>query len=84
MNGTATLDEADKDPDAYCQILGKSFTVDELPEWVFNAEGWPTCTAFVQMGETIPAPCCERTIDLFNNQLPPEPEMPESEGGEAD
>ena len=65
MNGSLTIDEADKDPDAYCEVLGRSFREDAIPEWLFSLEGWPTCTAFVAMGEKIPPPRCDHTADMF-------------------
>lgn len=65
MNGSATVEDADKDPDLYCRILSQSFAVDELPEWVHDANGIPTCTAFVPVGDPIPAPRCENTMEMF-------------------
>lgn len=55
MNGTATIEEADGDMTMLCEILGRSFREDELAEWKFGPDGWPMCTAFVPMGEKIPA-----------------------------
>jgi len=65
MNGSASMDDAWHNPDLYCSILSQSFAVDELPEWKFNAEGWPTCTAFVPKGEKLPTPRCRETPDMF-------------------
>lgn len=65
MNGTATVEEADGDMTMLCEILGRSFREDELAEWKFGPDGWPMCTAFVPMGEKIPAPRCEHTADMF-------------------
>lgn len=65
MNGSATIEDADRVPDLYCSILSQSFSVDELPEWKFNGDGWPTCTAFVPMGDKLPAERCQNTPDMF-------------------
>lgn len=65
MSGQATVEDADKDPDLYCEILNRSFRSDEpLPEWTYGADGQPCCTKFVPLGQ--PVPCrCEHTAELF-------------------
>lgn len=66
MSGQATVDDADKDPDLYCEILGRSFCSDEpLPEWVYGPDGQPCCTQFVALGSAIPSRC-DHTLDMFN------------------
>ena len=67
MNGSASIDEADRDPSLYCSILSKSFSVKQLPEWKYDDEGNPMCTAFVPVGDEVPQPRCTRTIDLFES-----------------
>lgn len=76
MNGSATIDEADHDPDLYCEILNRSFRSDEpLPEWTYGADGQPCCTQFVPKGTAATARC-EHTADLFAN-TPAKPEAPQ-------
>jgi hypothetical protein len=65
MNGSATVEQADCDPDLYCKILSNSFCVAELPEWRYGDDGQPCCTAFVPKGEKLPTPRCEHTADMF-------------------
>lgn len=64
MNGTATDEDADKDPSLYCEILGASFRDGGAKEWVHNEKGWPCCTAFVDKNDPIPTPRCEHTMEL--------------------
>lgn len=64
MNGTCHAEGRDPGDDDWCPILVASFR-GEAKEWVFDAEGMPTCTAFVPMGEPIPAPRCDKTVDMF-------------------
>lgn len=66
MNGSATVEDADRDPDLYCEILSRSFREDELAEWKFGPDGWPMCTAFVPKGDPIPLPRCAHTADMFD------------------
>jgi len=37
------------------------------PEWKFDPDGWPMCTAFVPMGDKIQARC-EHTADMFGGE----------------
>lgn len=74
MNGSANIDEADHDPDLYCEILNRSFRSDEpLPEWTYGADSQPCCTQFVPKG-TAATVRCEHTADLFAN-APAQPEI---------
>jgi hypothetical protein len=65
MNGTATQEDADRDPSLYCEILNQSFCDGGAKEWQFDKNGDPCCTAFVPMGETVPPPRDDKTIDMF-------------------
>lgn len=65
MNGSATVEEADCNPDLYCEILNRSFREPYIEEWKFGPDGWPMCTAFVPKGDKLPTPRCEHTSDLF-------------------
>ena len=69
MNGTATVDDADRDPSLYCEILNRSFRSDEdLPEWTHSDDGQPKCTKFAPMrppGEPDPVERCAHTADMF-------------------
>lgn len=56
MNGDATQEQADADPSLYCEILGRSFCADSIPEWVHGDDGQPKCTAFVPKGQAVPLP----------------------------
>lgn len=65
MSGQATVEDADKDPSLYCEILGRSFRDSEpLPEWTIGEDGQPKCTQFVPLGQPIPYRC-ENTPDMF-------------------
>lgn len=65
MNGTVEQDGPGFDPETdYCQILNASFR-SEAVEWIFDANGMPSCTAFTPMDQPIPAPRCEHTPDMF-------------------
>lgn len=60
----------ERDRDQACAIVAAAFAYDvEDPEyprqWRLNAHGSPECTAFVPEGEPVPAPRCDRTLDLF-------------------
>lgn len=61
MNGTVW--EEDAGDDDYCPILTASFCGEAKP-WVYGADGQPTCTQFVRIGEPLTARC-EHTADLF-------------------
>lgn len=65
MNGSATVEDADKDPGLYCRILNDSFHSEGVAEWVYGADGQPCCTAFVPKGQPLPTPRCEHTADMF-------------------
>lgn len=67
QNGTKPMSECQ--PEDFCQIIGKTMFMDvddpDYPkEWVEDGDG-PRCTAFVVMGEAIPATPCQNTDDLF-------------------
>lgn len=54
-----------------CQILGRTYHFDiddpEYPtEWIRDETG-PKCTAFIPLGDPLPTPRCEKTIDMFQN-----------------
>ena len=67
MNGEATQEQADADPDLYCEILNRSFRSDEpLPEWVIDEDGQPKCTQFIPVGQAVPARD-PLTIDMFGD-----------------
>ena len=69
MNGQATVEETDKDPSLYCEILNRSFRSDEpLPEWRYGDDGQPRCTEFVPVGQPVPEPRCTHTSDLFDGK----------------
>ena len=61
MNGSVW--EADAGDDDYCPILGASFR-GEATQWVHGADGQPTCTQFIPVGEPL-RNRCEFTPDLF-------------------
>jgi len=65
MNGSASTEEADKDPSVFCDILSRSYLESEIPEWRLYNNDSPFCTAFVPMGDLIPTQRCSRTLDLF-------------------
>lgn len=57
------------DDDQKCDIVFRSMTYNkdepEYPnEWRIQ-NGRPVCTAFVPLGESIPWPRCENTVDMF-------------------
>ena len=58
------------DEDGYCDIQIRSFWSDigepDYPaEWVFDAEGYPTCTAFTL--EDPQPQRCDKTLDMFDH-----------------
>ncbi len=65
MNGTVYREGREENDDDWCEILGRSFRDDPLPEWTYGEDGQPKCTSFVPMGKTPPEPRCEHTADLF-------------------
>ena len=68
MSGQATTEDADADPSLYCEILGRSFRDEPLPEWTYGEDGQPKCTAFVPVG-TIPSNRDEFTVDMFTDAV---------------
>lgn len=57
-------------PEELCEIIGGTQLYElsdpEYPkEWIYNAEGVPTCTAFVCLEKDIPERC-EHTEDMFS------------------
>lgn len=76
MNGTATMEEADQNPELYCSILNCSYRDDPLPEWTYGADGQPCCTEFVpkrERGAPELPERCPNTLDMFAAALLPEP-----------
>lgn len=66
----AGMEPLDFDASA-CLIVGATFayTIEDAhypKEWQYAQNGQPCCTAFVPVGEAIPAPRCDRTGDLFD------------------
>lgn len=60
----------DCDDSERCEIIGRTMAHDvddpEYPvEWHYDDNGLPTCSAFVEAGETIPQPRCTATMELF-------------------
>lgn len=60
----------DCDDNERCDIIGDTFaySVDDprYPDaWQYGPDGQPRCTAFVEAGQPIPEPKCERTRDMF-------------------
>jgi hypothetical protein len=72
MNGEATVEQADVDDTLYCSILSNSFLDGGVAEWIFDAKGMPTCTAFVPKGDSLPVPRCPHTAELPGIEPPPE------------
>ena len=65
----STVESAkNQDPSLYCEILGRSFSEDTIPEWVHGADGQPCCTQFVPKGQPLPTPRCEHTADMFDTR----------------
>jgi len=72
MSGQATVEDADKDPSLYCEILNRSFRSDEpLAEWTYGDDGQPKCTQFERFVEPRegeqPSQVVrdDRTVDMF-------------------
>lgn len=62
--------QCERDINEDCDILARTFafkvTDKEYPvEWCYGPDGQPQCTAFIYLGDRIPAPRCTRTIDMF-------------------
>jgi len=69
MREGSDLDQCDDNE--RCEIIGNSMAFDindpEYPiEWQYGKDGQPCCTAFIPAGESIPAPRCAHTQDLFS------------------
>lgn len=65
MNGEATQEQADQDDSLLCEIIGRSFCHDAIPEWVYGDDGQPKCTQFVPQGQAVPHRC-PLTQDMFD------------------
>ena len=65
MNGTVYREGREENDDDWCEILGRSFREDAIPEWVYGADGQPKCTQFVPMGQPV-TQRCEHTADMFD------------------
>lgn len=68
MREGADFDECDDDE--RCDLIANTMCYDveddEYPkEWTYGNDGQPCCTAFVPVGEQIPPPRDELTIDMF-------------------
>jgi len=53
-----------------CRIIADTFAYDvsdpNYPkEWIHDSRGFPSCTAFIPLGEAIPLQRCTRTLDMF-------------------
>lgn len=62
--------ECERDKDESCEILAATLrlSVDEPAypaEWTFDEVGLPQCSAFVPLGEPLPATRCPATVDMF-------------------
>lgn len=79
MNGTVHREGREENDDDWCEILGRSFREDAIPEWVYGEDGQPKCTQFVPMDAPIPTPRCPNTPDLFEQSV----EVSELHGPEA-
>lgn len=71
MSSGEDFDECDDNE--VCGIIALTFSHNvndpEYPsEWQYDKQGQPCCTAFVEVGKTIPEPRCERTADLFGEE----------------
>ena len=64
MNGTVYREGREETHSDWCEILGRSFRDEPLPEWVYGKDGQPCCTQFVAMGQT-ETQRCEHTGDMF-------------------
>lgn len=65
MNGTVYREGREETDEDWCEILGRSFREDAIPEWVYGADGQPCCTQFVPMEQEVTARC-EHTADMFD------------------
>jgi hypothetical protein len=67
MNGTARREGREENDEDWCEILGRSFREDAIPEWIYGEDGQPKCTQFVPMGSPMPVPRCPNTKDMFED-----------------
>ena len=65
MNGTCWREGRDPGDGDWCEILGRSFRDEPLPEWVYGEDGQPKCLMFTPVGNPLAPPRCEHTADLF-------------------
>jgi hypothetical protein len=71
MNSGKPIDECDDNEK--CALITNSMAFNpgdaEYPqEWQYDKDGVPCCTAFVPVGQPIPKPRCERTLDMFEEK----------------
>lgn len=57
-------DYDDCEPHEVCPIIAASF-LGEAHEWRRLDDGGVTCTAFIPLGNPVPTPRCDRTLDMF-------------------
>jgi hypothetical protein len=62
LNGTK--DAGDCGDGDWCPIVAASYR-DEAVEWREMEDGSTKCLAFVPIGQAVPAPRCEHTLELF-------------------
>lgn len=66
MNGTCAKEGREPGEDDWCEILSRSFRIDEaLPEWRVDDHGWAYCSAFRSADLLLR---CERTRDMFSTE----------------
>lgn len=73
LNGSKQFEDcADEEVcDIVARTMAYKVTDPEYPvEWQYK-DGKPVCTAFVQKGEPVPVPRCEKTIDMFGEAPQP-------------
>lgn len=68
MREGADFDECDDNEK--CEIIAltmafKPTDAEYPPEWQYDKNGQPCCTAFVPAGEAVPTPRCAHTADMF-------------------
>ncbi len=62
MREGAPIEECDDNE--VCPIIARSL-IGKAREWVWDANGQPSCTQYVEYGLPIPAPRCANTDDMF-------------------
>lgn len=68
LNGQKDWDLCDESEVCQIVLMTMAYSVGdkEYPrEWQYGSDGQPCCTAFIPVGETIPPPPDEQTIDMF-------------------